>query len=272
MSISEANFRYLQGLVKSRTRICLGDDKQYLVVSRLGKMVADRRYASVDQLIEKARGSTEGPGLANALVEALIIHETFFFRDPPFGDVLKQIIAALQVQNVRRKNLNIWSAACSTGQEAYSAALLLKEQLPSFADWHLAILATDYSETALKKAKSASYSMAEVNRGLPAAMLMRYFHQSGIVWQLRDEIRSMVEFRRLNLVESWPLMPRQDLILLRNVLIYFDHETRLDILDRIRRQMSPVGYLVLGASESLDKETGFIMDSEIRRIPCYRPA
>ena len=160
-----------------------------------------------------------------------------------------------------KHTLNIWCAASSTGQEPYSLALLVHEHFPELSNWKVNLLASDLSRDALERARQGKYMQIEVNRGLPAAMLVKYFDQQGTHWQLRDGIRRLVRFEEINLMKGWPVLPRMDLIMIRNVLIYFDVPTKKDILRRLSRLLRPDGYLLLGGAE-----TTLNLDASFRRV------
>src|SRR5262249_50861370 len=153
----------------------------------------------------------------------------------------------------RRRNerrLYVWCAACSSGQEPYSIALLVREHFPELAGWQVSLLATDLSGEVLAKARAGRYNQIEINRGLPAALMVKYFRQHGSAWELSEDVRRMVDFREMNLARPWPFLPRMDLVFLRNVMIYFDIETKKAILGRAARLLRPDGYLVLGGAET----------------------
>src|SRR5262249_53053714 len=188
--------------------------------------------------------------------------ETSFFRDiHPFDALRKTVIPDLVRARQSTRRLNIWCAASASGQEPYTVALLLKEYFPELKDWTVAIIATDISREMLRRSKEGRYSQVEVNRGLPINLLLKYFRQEGAFWQLRDDVRSMVDFQPLNLAAPWPQMPAMDLVLLRNVMIYFEVETKKSILRRVARVLRLDGYLVLGGAE-----TTFALDDSYSRI------
>ena len=264
------NFRYIQCQMKQRTAIVLPDDKQYMVESRLEKLARAHVFANVDQLIEESRKRGARSELQTAVIESLIIHETFFFRDPAFAQVSRQLLTRLIEQNRRSRQLRIWSAACSTGQEPYSLAIILRENFPELADWSVEIIASDISHSALDKARAGRYSMMEVNRGLPTTLLMRHFKQQGLDWQAAEPLRRAITFKQINLVERWPDMPTFDLVLLRNVLIYLDDRSRQEVIRRVTRVLRPEGYLVLGASETRESQGALIPTPEFKGVPCYQ--
>ena len=189
--------------------------------------------------------------LHQKVVEAMTTNETLFFRDARAFDMLaRSILPALIAERSAQRSLNIWCAACSSGQEPYSVAMLLREHRPSLEGWRIAITASDISRDMIARAHAGRYSRLEVNRGLPAALLVKYFEQHGPAWEIRPEIRRMVGFREINLIHDWPNLRDIHLVLMRNVLIYFDRATKKRILERIARLLDPRGYLILGGSET----------------------
>jgi chemotaxis protein methyltransferase CheR len=271
MAITAENFDYLRTLMLERASISLEADKQYLAEARLARLANRCTAGDVNALIGQCRagGATE---LRRELVEAMAINETFFFRDPLLEECLKEgILPTLIRQRHAERTLRIWCAACSTGQEAYSVAIILREHFPELADWTLEFVASDFSRPALKQAEQGLYAINEVNRGLPAKRLMTWFSQQGLAWQAKSELRSMIRFREINLMGLWPELPRFDLVLLRNVMIYFSADTRRLLLSRLRSQMAPDGYLMLGAAETID-QTGDFVPAGPKHRPCYQPA
>jgi chemotaxis protein methyltransferase CheR len=191
-------------------------------------------------------------------VDALTTNETFFFRDfHPFEALKKHVIPQLIKDRASVKRLTIWSGACSTGQEPYSMAMMLRDNFPVLRDWNIKILATDLSPTVLKQAQEGRYSQLEVNRGLPAPLLIKYFEKREGHWFIKPDLKPLIEFKPMNLIQPWPLMPGFDIIFLRNVMIYFDVETKKAILRRMRACLLSHGYLFLGTAETtlnLDNE------------------
>ena len=178
-------------------------------------------------------------------------NETSFYRDPRvFGMLSKSILPTLIAARSAERSLTIWCAGCATGQEPYSLAMLLNDYRPSLDGWNVRIIATDISRDVLARAQAGRYSQFEVNRGLPAIQLVKYFQKEGSAWEIRAEIRRMVEFRELNLIHPWPRLAGIHLVLMRNVMIYFDVETRKAILGRTSLLLAPGGYLLLGGSET----------------------
>jgi chemotaxis protein methyltransferase CheR len=263
MRISQSDFDFIRQLVREETGIVLGEEKSYLAETRLHQLAGQEGYASAALLVKALRNGQRHAEICNKAVEALTIAETLFFRDVyPFEALKKLVLPDLLAQRAADRRLNIWSAACATGQEPYSVAMLLKEEAHRLASWTVSILASDISSSSLEQAKQGRYSQIAVNRGLPAALLIKYFTQEGSTWTIKEDIRRMIEFRRINLVDTLPILPIMDIILLRNVLIYFDVATRRAILNKIRKQLRPNGYLFLGASETMLQ-----LDESYERVP-----
>ncbi|MDR3457867.1 MAG: protein-glutamate O-methyltransferase CheR [Verrucomicrobiae bacterium] len=251
MAISKKDFDYVSRLAHRESALVLEAGKEYLVVTRLGPLAQREGFASLAALIQQMRLETKINGLHHRAIDALTTNETLFFRDfHPFEALRRSILPELLAKRASARRLTIWSAAASTGQEPYSLAMLLLEHFPQLADWTVSILATDLSPTVLKVAQAGKYSQFEVNRGLPASYLIKYFTKQGDKWCVKDEVKSMVEFRPLNLIQTWPIMPPLDLVFIRNVMIYFDVETKKTILKKIRTCLLPHGYLFLGTAET----------------------
>lgn len=257
VSISGEGFNYVRDLVHGQAAIVLEPGKEYLVESRLEPVARQRGFTSLQTMVDALRTSRAG-ALHRSVVEAMTNYETLFFRDPRVFAMLKShILPALTANLASARTLNIWCGACSTGQEPYSLAMLLREA-PSYASWKVNLLASDYSREALDRALAGRYTQFEVNRGLPAPMLVKYFTQHRGAWEISPQLQQAIQFEEINLARPWPAMPAMDLIVLRNVLIYFDADARRQILGRISRMLVPGGYLVLGASEStMPLDAGF---------------
>ena len=252
---------YVCTTVRNRSAIELDNSKTYLIEARLAPVAKQNGFASIDELIQAVKNKGR-LGLESQLVEAMTTNETSFFRDlHPFEALRKTVLPAIRTKNAALKSLNIWSAACSTGQEIYSVAMHIREHFPERASWKVQLIGTDLSDEVLAKAKAAKFSQIEVNRGLPAALLVKHFQRQGTLWELCPEIRNMATFTKLNLIERWPALPRMDIVFLRNVLIYFAPETKRMILENIRKVMAPQGVLFLGAAE-----TTMGLDAHFERI------
>ncbi|MFK7992244.1 MAG: protein-glutamate O-methyltransferase CheR [Sandaracinaceae bacterium] len=244
---SEHNF--IRNHVMEASAIVLDATKAYLIDTRLRAVLREHDIPDLTSLVRELRRKPRG-ALSQAVVEALTTNETSFFRDLTYYDALREtVIPSLIERRGSARELNVWSAACSTGQEPYSLAMMLAD-LPALEDWKLRVHTTDIDRNVLERAKSGEYTQLEVNRGLPAANLLKHFEKTGKNWRVQGRAREMVTFAHLNLAKPWPHMPRMDLVLIRNVLIYFNMETKRDILRRARRVMRPGGYLVLGGAET----------------------
>jgi chemotaxis protein methyltransferase CheR len=241
---------YLQGLVYRRSGIVLEDGKDYLVDSRLSPVARCEGVDSIDALVEKLRRDQHGE-LAQRVVEAMTTNETLFFRDAhPFAALRSHFVPELLKARGTERRLCIWSAAAATGQEPYSIAMTLLEAFPELASWEIRILATDLNEAVLDRARQGRYRPLEVSRGLPATYLARYFTRRDGDWELSARVRDMVTFRQLNLVEAWCDIGPCDLVFMRNVLIYFDANTKTSILRRLHQVLRRDGFLVLGGAET----------------------
>lgn len=249
-SISTEEFNYIRKVLREHSAIVLDEGKAYLAEARLGPLVRQEGLETLSELVGTLQKLPYGR-LHTQVVEALATNETSFFRDSaPFESLRKIVIPNLIEARGATRAIRIWSAACSTGQEPYSLAMLLREHFLALDSWNVEIIATDLSNDVLERAREGRYSQLEINRGLPAPMLVKYFAKDGTGWRIKDEIRSMVTFRQLNLVENWPALQEMDVVLLRNVLIYFDLETRKLIYKRLHRVIRPDGYLLLGGGET----------------------
>jgi chemotaxis protein methyltransferase CheR len=251
MALSKADFDYVAQLVRSEAAIVIEPGKEYLVVNRLSPLAEQEGYDSLADFIGKLRSASAINGLHHKSIDALTTNETSFFRDfHPFEALRKEILPKIIEQRAGLRQLTIWSAACSTGQEPYSLAMLLHEHFPQLAGWRITILATDLSPTVLRTASEGRYSQFEVNRGLPASYLIKWFTQQGDRWLIKPELKQSIEFKAMNLVQPWPILPPFDLVFIRNVMIYFDVDTKKTILKRIRNCLLPHGYLFLGTAET----------------------
>ena len=259
--LSHDNYAFLKAYVQRESGIALGDDKLYLFKSRLLPIMERERVRSLDELCDRLRNAAT-PALRRHVVEAMTTHETLFFRDPAVYDALRaSIIPAIARTRQSTRSMRIWSAACSSGQEPYSLAMLLLEL--GFADWRIEILGTDLSTQILERAAAGSYLQIEVNRGLPAPLLVKYFRRAGLGWEVTGEVRKLVRFSQFDLRNNMGSLGAFDLVLCRNVLIYFDLETRRRILGGIRGVLHPGGYFLLGSSE-----TTFNLDDNFLRSAC----
>jgi chemotaxis protein methyltransferase CheR len=258
MTIDANGFNFVRQLLRQRAAIVLDDTKQYLVDSRLSQLARREGLASAQDVIDRLRAAPAGP-LQRKVIEAMTTTETLFFRDGKPYDALRNAIfpELLRLRRTERK-LRIWSCACSSGQEPYSVGMLLREHFPELSGWEVRMVATDISTEMLARSRAGRYSRIEINRGLPSEYLTKYFEPVGPDWQIRDDLRKMIEFRELNLADPWPQIHSADLVLLRNVLIYFDMDTKRQVLGKVRRLLRPGGYLMLGTAETtVNLDDGF---------------
>jgi len=256
--ISNSDFEFVRDLVYRESAIVIDSDMQYLVESRLSSLSRKTEYAGPAELIAALR-SGKDKDLSGRIVEAMTTNETSFFRDThPFATLCKDVLPAIAASH--SKTVNIWCAACSTGQEPYTIAMAIHENCPQIAD-RIAIRATDISEEVVAKAQSGSYNRLEVNRGLPMQLLTKYFDQQGLSWQVSDKLKRMVTFEQLNLIGEWRGLPEMDIIFLRNVLIYFDPDVKARILKNTSKILKPGGCLFLGLSE-----TTLNLNTDYRRV------
>jgi chemotaxis protein methyltransferase CheR len=270
MTLNLTEFNFIRRLVLEQSAIVLEADKGYLVESRLMPLARREGFPSLNHFVQKLQVEPL-QALHRQAVEAMTTNETSFFRDfQPFEALKKVVLPDIITRRSAERELNIWSAASSSGQEPYSLAMLIRENFPKLASWKVRILATDLSTDILARASEGRYSQLEVNRGLPAPLLVKYFQKRGCDWYLRDDIRSMVDYKVVNLANAWPFLPLMDIVLIRNVLIYFGVETKKEILAKVRRVLKPDGYFFLGAAE-----TTLNLDDSFERVPieratCYR--
>ncbi len=261
---------YVRDMVKTRSAIVLEPEKAYLVESRLSPLAKSEGLASITELVAKLRGAPYG-ALHKKVVEAMTTNETSFFRDlVPFEVLREQILPEIIARKGTSKRLNMWCGASSSGQEPYSVMFTIFEHFPELKDWVIQYIATDLSEEMLAKCREGKYSQLEVNRGLPAPMLTKYFVKKGMGWQVQEDIRRRINFKPMNLAGPWLTFPPMDLVFIRNVMIYFDMDTKKQILGNIRNILAPDGYLFLGGSE-----TTLNLDNEYERVAvsgtsCYR--
>jgi chemotaxis protein methyltransferase CheR len=247
--VTPSDYEFLRKLLKERSGLDLSADKQYLVESRLIPLARKSGLPGIAELVAKIKSGSDA--LTSVVVEAMTTNETFFFRDKiPFDHLRQTILPALLQARAGRRALRIWCAASSTGQEPYSVAMCVKE-FAGLAGWRVEIIATDLSQGVLEKAKAGIYSQFEVQRGLPIQMLVKYFIQIGELWQLNADIRAMVQHRQLNLLQDLSQLGTFDVIFCRNVLIYFDQDTKAGVFGRLARMLDTDGALLLGAAESV---------------------
>jgi len=271
MGLEPREFDYLRQLLAEHSAILLDEGKGYLAESRLTPLAYQEGMESAQNLLAHIRRSAPSV-LHRKVLDAMMNNETWFFRDHlPFELLHRVILPELVAERSAVRRLSLWSAASSSGQEAYSIAMMIAEEFEGFPGWSISILGTDLSSAIIERARSGRYSQLEVNRGLPAKYLAKYFTHQGSEWVLSSAIRNMVEFRELNLTVPWSDLPRFDAVFMRNVLIYFEVEKRREIFARLHSAMKPDGYLLLGGAE-----TTFGLSSAFARITWdktayYRP-
>jgi chemotaxis protein methyltransferase CheR len=248
--VTPSEYEYLQKLLKERSGLVLSADKQYLVESRLIPLARRSGLGGIGDLVARMKMGAEP--LIVAVVEAMTTNETFFFRDKvPFDHFRETILPSMLEARKHRRAIRIWCAASSTGQEPYSLAMILKDMSASWSGWRVEIVATDLSQEVLEKSKSGIFSQFEVQRGLPIQLLVKHFTQINETWQLSPEIRAMVQFKQLNLLHDFSHLGTFDVIFCRNVLIYFDQDTKVNVFNRLAKVIEPDGFLVLGAAETV---------------------
>jgi chemotaxis protein methyltransferase CheR len=268
--VTPPDYEYLRKLLREQSGLDLSADKQYLIESRLLPLSRKAGLAGIGDLVQKMKaGSTS---ITTQVVEAMTTNETFFFRDKtPFDHFRDSIMPEILRARTSRKSVRIWCAAGSTGQEPYSLAMCLKEMNGALAGWRVEIIATDLSQEVLEKSKAAIYSQFEVQRGLPIQLLVKYFKQTGEFWQVNAEVRAMVQHRQLNLLHDFSQLGLFDVIFCRNVLIYFDQDTKIKIFSRLAKATEVDGFLVLGAAETVVGLTDVFKPFPERR-GLYRPS
>ena len=272
------DFDYLRQLLRERSGLVLSAEKQYLAESRLLPVAKKHGLPGLPELVARLKAANTAP-LGTDVVEAMTTNESFFFRDKvPYDHFSDTIMPALMAARAREKRIRIWCTACATGQEPYSLAMAVKSFGAALSGWRIEIVATDLSNAVLDKAKAGVYSQFEVQRGLPIQQLVKFFSQVGEAWQIAPEIRAMVKFRPLNLLNDFSSLGTFDVVFCRNVLIYFDQDTKAGVLNRLARQMPADGFLILGAAETVVGLTdGFKPMSDRRgiyvpNVPAAKPA
>lgn len=249
--MTPVEYDYLRQMLKAKSGLVLSNEKQYLIESRLLPVARKANLASISALVAKIKEPGQG-ALVDQVVEAMTTNESFFYRDKlPFDHFTQTMMPQMLQSRARDRRIRIWCAAASTGQEPYSIAMCLKEMEQKLAGWRIEIIGTDLSTEVLDKARQGIYSQFEVQRGLPINNLLKYFTQTGETWQISAELRGMVQYRKLNLLENFSSLGQFDIVFCRNVLIYFDNDTKVDIMGRIQKLLPDDGYLVLGAAETV---------------------
>lgn len=254
--MTDDDLNFLIDLVKKMSGISLTPEKKYLLETRLQGVARSHSLSDISELVKRIRGSFD-QSLKDEVVEAMTTNETMFFRDTKPFDQMKNTIVPYLVENKRAgEKLRFWSAACSNGQEPYSMVLTFLENQGILGGHSFEIAATDIAPKVIKKAKDGFYTQFEVQRGMPITMLLKYFNQQeGNSWQVKDEFKRLIQFRVMNLMDSYLSMGKLDMILVRNVLIYFDDEMKKDIVERMHSILNPGGVLMVGSSESVNRFT-----------------
>ena len=271
MALQQSDFDFVQKLVQQKAAIVLDNGKQYFVESRLTPLAQNTGHDTIEKLIQALKQNPHNSRLVEQMVEAITIHETSFFRDiHPFKCLKEVVMPTLLEKRASQHSLNLWCAACSSGQEPYTVTMLMRENFPQLQSWNVRFIATDISNQILNRAREGRFSQLEVNRGLPAPLLLKHFEKQGLEWQIKPQLRSSIEFRKLNLIDNWPPMPKMDVVFLRNVLIYFDVETKRRILGEVRKLLNPDGFLFLGAAEMPMSIDNAFERIDYPRSGCYK--
>ncbi len=249
--MNPTDYEYLSNFLLGTSGLALGEGKEYLLEARLVPLAQSWDLENMDELIRALRKGTD-KRLSSAVTDAMTTNETSFFRDKnPFEELKQRLLPSLVEARQTSRRLRIWCCACSTGQEPYSLAMLLEESFPHLRDWTIEIVCTDISQSILDRAQEGIYSQFEVQRGLPVQMLMKYFEQCETGWQIKAELRRRIQWHTTNLLDDFSRFGMFDLVFCRNVLIYFQVETKKDILNRVRKVIRNDGYLFLGAAETV---------------------
>ncbi len=270
MTILPAEFEFLRRIVECDSAIVLDESKNYLIESRLIPIVKETGVKSISELVSQLKtGSNKD--LRRQVIEAMTTNETSFFRDgEPFEVLQEDILPELIEKRSHKKELRIWCAAASTGQEPYTLAMVIRDNFPDLAKWKLDIIATDINLEVLEQAKKGIYNSVEMKRGLTPEQVSRHFSQVGNSWQISNDLRSMIQFKPMNLIHTWPHIGMFDLVFIRNVLIYFNVECKKDILAKIRGVLLPDGYLFLGTAETTINLDPAYERRSFFRTSCYK--
>lgn len=272
LSTDTLTFDFLTRFIREKSAIVLEPSKLYLLESRLMPVARENGLASLPDLVTalKRPGSRD---LSQQVINAMTTNETSFYRDiHPFDALKTTVLPELIKKREKERTLNIWSNACSSGQEVYSIAMLLREHFPVLQSWKVRLIATDLSTAILRRAQEGNFNQTEVNRGLPMPLLLKYFTKNGLNWQIKEEVRNGIEFKEVNLIESWPpTLPAMDIIFLRNVLIYFDPPTKANVLNKAAKLLRPDGYMFLGGAETTMNLDVKLTRETVGKATCYRP-
>lgn len=273
MALSTHDIDYLRTIVQDATANTIAPRQEYLIKSRLASVAAEAGLDSIEALVKELRKTTLQTNLKDHFAESMTINETSFFRDSkPFDVFRANILPRLVKAKERDAPISIWSAACASGQEPYSIGMAIMEEYPQLATKRISIHATDISNEMLDKTRAGIYSKFDLKRGLPDHLVRRYFSCSGDSWQINDNIRQMVKCQRLNLAGTWPNLPKFDIVFLRNVMIYFNEPTKIQILKNVRRQMANDSFLILGGGETLIGMPVPFKATNLSGLTCYEPS
>jgi chemotaxis protein methyltransferase CheR len=270
MPLSREDLDAVRSLVKERSAIVLEPEKAYLIEARLQPVARREGFAALHGLIQAMRSQPYG-ALRRKVVEAMTTNETSWFRDRhPFDALRTTVLPELIARRATERTLNIWCGAASSGQEPYSIMMVIRHHFPELESWKIRLIASDLSTEMLQRTRNGRYTQLEVNRGLPAQLLVRFFDQETMTWRVRPTLREAIEVEEINLAGPWPALPQMDIIFMRNVLIYFDVSTKKLILAKVQRLIRPDGYLFLGGAE-----TTLNLNDEFRRVAaalsgCYQ--
>jgi len=271
MGCSDSDYAYLRQLVLSQSANMIDPSRNALFETRLQPIAKNAGASTLEDFVSILRVDRT-PQLHRAVAEAMTINETSFFRDSkPFDLLREKIVPELIERNSATRKLRIWSAASSTGQEAYSIAMLLAEHFPELTGWDVKIVGTDISAQVIDYARRGRYRRLEVNRGLPARMLVKYMVRHDDEWEVAPALRSICDFQYANLCAPLPKLPLFDLVLLRNVLLYFPQQDRSCVFSDVYRQMAPDGYLLLGSAEQAEDSTNLFEVEFANECYYYRP-
>ncbi len=269
MPIQPSDFKYISDFIKSAAGIVLAPGKEYLVENRLSMLAHTLKIESIDELIKKLRKENSND-LKQKVVDALTTNETSFFRDKhPFETLKTSLLPQIIKKRAAIKQLNIWCAASSSGQEPYTIAMVLN-QIPALSGWRINFIASDISEEMLERCRQGLYTQLEIGRGLPANLLPKYFSRHQNRWQIKQELRTMIDFRIFNLCKQWPFMVNMDIIFLRHVLVYFNDATKREILGKVRKQLKPDGFLFVGSGDNPELLDKNFTRTEFSTSACYK--
>jgi chemotaxis protein methyltransferase CheR len=271
MACSDADYAYLRSLVQAQSSNLIAPSRNSLFETRLTPVARLAGVSNLEGLVSLLKEDTQAD-LHRAVAEAMTINETSFFRDvSPFEMLRETILPRLVEQRAAERTLRIWSAASSSGQEAYSLAMMIAEHFPALAEWDVKIIGTDISRQVVEYAKKAKYRRLEVNRGLPARLLLKYFQRNDEEWEICARVRDMCEFAVANLCDRRVRLPVFDLVLLRNVLLYFPQQERRNVFGQVHQKLAQDGYLVLGNSEQAEDSTDLFEVEFTTQCYFYRP-